>query len=99
MHQALHHVLSIKWIENGQIPASDYTAPKNTLETGGCQLNAQVSSTIKGVVMSSYLQGDINGVANAARLTVTCACGEIACQEAKGISFPYIFWLAWANLT
>lgn len=43
-------------------------------------------------------KGIKNGVANAAGLTVTCACSKIACQEAKEISFPYIFWLAWANL-
>lgn len=44
-----------------------------------------------------YLQRDKNGVANTARLTVTFACREIACWEAKEISFPCIFWLTWAN--
>lgn len=104
-HEALYHLLSLKWIESGQIPVSDYTG-SSICASLKIHKNRRTSAQCPGEFhnkrysdeLCSYLQGDKNGVANAARLTVTRACGEIACREAKGISFPYIFWLAWANL-
>lgn len=105
MHYALYHPLSLKWIENCQIPVSDYTEFPLRTSLKIHKKNWRTPTQCPGEFgnkrscdeLCSYLQGDKNGVANAARLTVTCACGEIACQEAKEISFPDIFWPAWAK--
>ena len=52
---------------------------------------------MKGVVMSSVRICD--GIKMALlMLTVSRARSEIACREAREISFPYIFHLAWSNL-
>lgn len=100
--ETLYHPLSLTWIENGQIPFSDYTGMpcaslNNTRKLQDASSVPGLHSIMKGVVMSSVRICD--GIKMALlMLTVSRARTEIACREAKEISFPYIFHLAWSNL-